>query len=121
VKKRPVRTRSRLSQGRRKVSDRAAESVVFPEPGAPVTSTNVGRHGISIGCRCSGPREPPERSTRQSTGVEVGAAYHDRSAYSYSSAWDPSVTLTASPATFGDTVNVLAEAGFWIDRVIEPP
>lgn len=59
-----------------------------------------------------------ERS--ESTGVEVGAAYHDRSAYSYSSAWDPSVTLTASPATFGDTVNVLAEAGFWIDRVIEP-
>lgn len=30
------------------------------------------------------------------------------------------MTLTHSPATFGDTVNLLVEAGFWIGRVIEP-
>lgn len=56
----------------------------------------------------------------ESTGVEVGAAYHDRSPIPYASGWDPSVPLTHRPATFADTVNRLVQAGFWIDCVIEP-
>lgn len=59
-----------------------------------------------------------ERS--ESTGVDVGAAYHDRSPFSYTSSWDGKTTLTHRTATFGDTVNRLVEAGFWIDRVVEP-
>ncbi len=59
-----------------------------------------------------------ERS--ESTGVELGAAYHDRSPVSYTSNWDGKTTLTHRAATFGDTVNRLVEAGFWIERVAEP-
>lgn len=59
-----------------------------------------------------------ERS--ESTGVELGAAYHDRSPFSYTSNWDGKTTLTHRTATFGDSVNLLVDAGFWIDRVLEP-
>jgi len=59
-----------------------------------------------------------ERS--ESTGVELGAAYHDRSPFSYTSKWDGKTTLTHRPATFADTVNRLVDTGFWIDRVLEP-
>lgn len=59
-----------------------------------------------------------ERS--ESTGVELGAAYHDRSPFSYTSNWDGKTTLTHRAATFGDTVNRLVDAGFWIERVVEP-
>lgn len=59
-----------------------------------------------------------ERS--ESTGVDLGAAYHDRSPFSYTSKWDGKTTLTHRAATFGDTVNLLVDAGFWIDRVLEP-
>jgi len=59
-----------------------------------------------------------ERS--ESTGVELGAAYHDRSPFSYTSSWDGKTTLSHRTATFGDTVNRLVEAGFWIERVVEP-
>lgn len=56
----------------------------------------------------------------EATGAEVGAAYHDRSPFSYSSTWEPGVIVTHRTATFGDTVNGLVDAGFWIDRVVEP-
>lgn len=59
-----------------------------------------------------------ERS--EATGVELGAAYHDRSPFSYTSHWDGRTTLTHRPATFGDTVNRLADAGFWVERIVEP-
>lgn len=59
-----------------------------------------------------------ERS--ESTGMELGAAYHDRSPFSYTSKWDGKTTLTHRAATFGDTVNRLIDAGFLIDRVLEP-
>ena len=59
-----------------------------------------------------------ERS--ESTGVELGAAYHDRSPFSYTSNWDGKTTLTHRAATFGDTFNRLVEAGFWVECVLEP-
>ncbi len=52
--------------------------------------------------------------------MQLGAAYHDRSPFSYTSKWDEKTTLTHRAATFGDTVNRLVDAGFWIDRVLEP-
>lgn len=59
-----------------------------------------------------------ERS--ESTGVHLGAAYHDRSPVSYTSHWDGKTTLNHRAPTFGDTVNQLVDAGFWIDRILEP-
>lgn len=56
----------------------------------------------------------------EQTGVGVGAAYFDQTAVSYTSEWDGATTLTHRTATFGDTVNGLVDAGFWIDRVLEP-
>jgi len=56
----------------------------------------------------------------ESTGVGLGAGYHDRSTFSYTSSWDGQTTLTHRAATFGDTFNRLVDAGFWVDRVVEP-
>jgi SAM-dependent methyltransferase len=74
--------------------------------------------GVFILARAHPVRFAVERS--ESTGVELGAAYHDRSPFSYTSNWDGKTTLAHRTATFGDTVNRLVEAGFWIDRVLEP-
>jgi SAM-dependent methyltransferase len=74
--------------------------------------------GAFILARAHPVRFAVERS--ESTGVELGAAYHDRSPFSYTSSWDGRTTLTHRAATFGDTVNRVVEAGFWVERVVEP-
>ncbi len=56
----------------------------------------------------------------EATGVGLGAGYHDRSAFTYTSSWDGQTMLTHRAATFGDTLNRLVDAGFWVDRVVEP-
>ena len=78
----------------------------------------VADDGAFILARAHPVRFAVERS--ESTGVDLGAAYHDRSPFSYTSSWDGRTTLTHRAATFGDTVNRLVDAGFWIDRVLEP-
>ena len=78
----------------------------------------VADDGAFILARAHPVRFAVERS--ESTGVELGAAYHDRSPFSYTSGWDGKTTLTHRPATFGDTINRLVDAGFWVDRVLEP-
>ncbi len=74
--------------------------------------------GVFVLARAHPLRFAVERS--ESTGVELGEAYHDRSPFSYTSNWDGKTTLAHRTATFGDTVNRLVDAGFWIDRVVEP-
>lgn len=78
----------------------------------------IDEYGKFVLARAHPLRFAVERS--ESTGVELGAAYHDRSPFSYTSQWDGKTTLTHRTATFGDTVNRLVDAGFWIDRVVEP-
>jgi len=74
--------------------------------------------GVFVLARAHPLRFAVERA--ESTGVALGAAYHDQSAFSYTSTWDGRTTLTHRAATFGDTVNCLVDAGFWVDRVVEP-
>ena len=74
--------------------------------------------GVLVLARAHPFRFAVERS--EATGAMLGAAYHDRSPFSYPSTWNANVTVTHRTATFGDTVNRLADAGFWIERMLEP-
>lgn len=74
--------------------------------------------GVFVLARAHPLRFAAERS--ESTGEHLVAAYHDRSPVSYISHWDGETTLNHRAATFGDTVNQLVDAGFWIDRILEP-
>jgi SAM-dependent methyltransferase len=59
-----------------------------------------------------------QRSLREDQ--PMGRAYFDRTPLSYSSAWDPEVTLADQPKTFSDVINSVVDAGLYIERSEEP-
>jgi hypothetical protein len=59
-----------------------------------------------------------ERAERDDVGL--GDAYHSAGAYSYPSRWNPDITLTHTTDTFSSIHNSLVEAGFRVERVLEP-
>jgi SAM-dependent methyltransferase len=59
-----------------------------------------------------------ERAERD--GVELGDAYHSAGQYSYQSRWNPQITLTHATDTFSSLCNPFVEAGFRVERILEP-
>ncbi len=59
-----------------------------------------------------------ERADRD--GIGIGDAYYAAGPYSYQSGWNPEITLTHTTDTFSSIHNPLMEAGFRVERVLEP-
>ncbi|MGC4936329.1 class I SAM-dependent methyltransferase [Kribbella sp. DT2] len=74
--------------------------------------------GVLVVARSHPIRYAVERAERD--GIPLGDAYHSTEPYSYPSRWNPEVTLTLPTGTFSSMHNAFVEAGFWVDRVLEP-
>jgi hypothetical protein len=59
-----------------------------------------------------------ERAERD--GLELGDAYHSTEPISYPSRWNPELTLTHAVDTFSSMHNTLVDAGFRVERILEP-
>ena len=59
-----------------------------------------------------------ERAERN--GTSLGEEYFSTGLYSYRSGWNDQITLTKSPYTMSDLLNVFSAAGLWIETVDEP-
>jgi SAM-dependent methyltransferase len=74
--------------------------------------------GVLVVSRAHPIRFAVERAERD--GLELGDAYHSTEGYSYPSHWNPEITLTHATDTFSSMHNALVEAGFRVERIVEP-
>lgn len=57
----------------------------------------------------------------EQNGTSVGEEYFSRESFSYQHRnWNDQVTLTKRPYTISDLLNTFSDAGFWIERAVEP-
>lgn len=74
--------------------------------------------GVLVVSRAHPVRFAVERAERD--GLELGDAYHSTEVYSYPAGWNPEVSLTHATDTFSSMYNTLVEAGFRVERIVEP-
>ena len=74
--------------------------------------------GILVIARSSPVRFAVERSERD--GIGLGTAYHSSAAHTYPSGWNDKILVSHRTNTFSDMINTVSEAGFRIDRAVEP-
>lgn len=74
--------------------------------------------GVLVVSRAHPVRFAVERAERD--GLELGDAYHSTEVYSYPAQWNPEVTLTHATDPFSSMHNTLVEAGFRVERIVEP-
>lgn len=53
-------------------------------------------------------------------GTSLGEEYFSTADFTYPSGWNDQITLTVSPYTISDLLNVFSAAGLWIETTIEP-
>jgi SAM-dependent methyltransferase len=56
----------------------------------------------------------------EQNGTSLGEEYFSTAPFSYLSGWNEEITLTKSPYTISDLINVFSAAGLWIETAIEP-
>ena len=74
--------------------------------------------GLLVVTRAHPMRFAVERAERD--GIELGDAYHSTEPYEYQSRWNPEISLTHATDTFSAMHNTLVDAGFQIERIVEP-